>query len=205
MPKRICRKTKTKEWSRSKIKLSVLLWTQCFYKWKPKLKPKPKQKLHVETTAVADAAAVILLHLHQFQLSNYHLQFQFQFLPRQDVQLDKIELMEHVYGTLFLYQWVIQIPAHQGSILTETEAVFHLHSHQPLLIHQFQWPYAPQDITVMDKEGAMLQSQFHLQPAQLGTSLTEMEFVLQFMNQFFAYLDIVMDQEVAFQSLLKIN
>jgi hypothetical protein len=203
MPKRICRKTKTKEWSRSKIKLSVLLWTQCFYKWKPKLKPKPKQKLHVETTAVADAAAVILLH--QFQLSNYHLQFQFQFLPRQDVQLDKIELMDHVYGTLFLYQWVIQIPAHQGSILTETEAVFHLHSHQPLLIHQFQWPYAPQDITVMDKEGAMLQSQFHLQLAQLGTSLTEKEFVLQFMNQFFAYLDILMDQEVAFQSLLKIN
>jgi len=57
----------------------------------------------------------------------------------------------------------------------------------------------------MDKEGAMLQSQFHLQLAQLGTSLTEKEFVLQFMNQFFAYLDILMDQEVAFQSLLKIN
>jgi len=43
--------------------------------------------------------------LHQFQLSTQvHLQFQFQFLPNQDVQLDNIELMEHVYGTLLLYQ-----------------------------------------------------------------------------------------------------
>ena len=57
----------------------------------------------------------------------------------------------------------------------------------------------------MDKEGALLQPQFHLQPAQLGTSLTEMEFVLQFLYQFFAYLDILMEQEVAFQSLLKMN
>ena len=57
----------------------------------------------------------------------------------------------------------------------------------------------------MDKEGALLQPQFYLQPAQLGTSLTEMEFVLQFMNQFFAYLDILKEQEVAFQSLLKMN
>jgi hypothetical protein len=87
----------------------------------------------VETTAVADAAAVILLHLHhhQFQLS-YQVQFQFQFLPNQDVQLDNIELMEHVYGTLLLYQKVIQIPAHQGSILTDTEIVFHLQTQQPL-------------------------------------------------------------------------
>lgn len=97
----------------------------------------------METTAVADAAAVILLHLHhhqcmyhqhhQFQLSyQVHLQFQFQFLPNQDVQLDNIELMEHVYGTLLLYQNLIQIPAHQGSILTDTEIVFHLQTHQPL-------------------------------------------------------------------------
>jgi hypothetical protein len=87
----------------------------------------------VETTAVADAAAVILLHLHhhQFQLT-YQVQFQFQFLPNQDVQLDNIELMEHVYGTLLLYQKVIQIPAHQGSILTDTEIVFHLQTQQPL-------------------------------------------------------------------------
>lgn len=89
----------------------------------------------METTAVADAAAVILLHLHhnQFQLSyQVHLQFQFQFLPNQDVQLDNIELMEHVYGTLLLYQKMIQIPAHQGSILTDTEIVFHLQTQQPL-------------------------------------------------------------------------
>jgi hypothetical protein len=58
----------------------------------------------------------------------------------------------------------------------------------------------------MDKETALLQPQFQIQPAQLGTSLTEMEFVLQLMYQLFAYLDLkVMEQEVAFQSLLKIN
>jgi len=111
--------------------LSVQLWTQCFYKLKPKLKPKPKLKLHAEMTAVADAA-VVIPH-HQFKLSyQVHLQFQFQFLPNQDVQLDNIELMEHVYGTLLLYQNLFQIHAHQGSILTDTEIVFHLQTQQPL-------------------------------------------------------------------------
>jgi hypothetical protein len=58
----------------------------------------------------------------------------------------------------------------------------------------------------MDKETALLQSHFHLQPAHLGTSLTEMEFVLQMMYQLIAYLDMkVMEQEVAFQSLLQLN
>ena len=58
----------------------------------------------------------------------------------------------------------------------------------------------------MDKETALLKYQFHLQPAHLGTSLTEMEFVLQLMYQLFAYLDMkVMEQEVAFQSLLQLN
>ena len=58
----------------------------------------------------------------------------------------------------------------------------------------------------MDKETALLQTQFHLQPAHLGTSLTEMEIVLQLMYQLFAYLDMkVMEQEVAFQSLLLIH
>jgi hypothetical protein len=90
-------------------------------------------------TAVADAAVVIPHHHHmyhqhhQFQLSyQVHLQFQFQFLPNQDVQLDNIELMELVYGTLLLYQNLFQIPAHQGSILTDTEIVFHLQTQQPL-------------------------------------------------------------------------
>jgi len=58
----------------------------------------------------------------------------------------------------------------------------------------------------MDKETALLQPQFHLQPAHLGTSLTEMEFVLHLMFQLFAFLDLkVMEQEVAFQSLLQLN
>jgi len=57
----------------------------------------------------------------------------------------------------------------------------------------------------MDKETALLQPLLHLQPAHLGTSLTEMESVLQFINQLFAYLDLkVMEQEVAFQSLLQL-
>ena len=87
----------------------------------------------METTAVADAAVVNHHHHHQFQLSTQvHLQFQFQFLPNQDVQLDNIELMELVYGTLFLYQNLFQIPVHQGSILTDTETAFHLQTHQPL-------------------------------------------------------------------------
>lgn len=112
----------------------MLLWTQCFYKLKPKLKPKPKQKLHVGMTAVADAAVVIHHHHHhhKVQLSLLQLQFQFQFLPNQDVQLDNIELMELVYGTLLLYQNLFQIPVHQGSILTDTETVFHRQTQQPL-------------------------------------------------------------------------
>ena len=58
----------------------------------------------------------------------------------------------------------------------------------------------------MDKETALLQPQFHLQPAHLGTSLTEMGSVLQLMYQLFAYLDLkVMEQEVAFQLLLQVN
>lgn len=58
----------------------------------------------------------------------------------------------------------------------------------------------------MDKETALLQPQFHLQPAHLDTSLTEMEFVLHLMFQLFAFLDLkVMEQEVAFQSLLQVN
>jgi hypothetical protein len=58
----------------------------------------------------------------------------------------------------------------------------------------------------MDKETALLLTQLHLQPAHLGTSLTEMESVLQLMYQLFAYLDLkVMEQEVAFQSLLRLN
>jgi hypothetical protein len=60
-----------------------------------------------------------------------------------------------------------------------------------------------QDFTVMEMETALLQAQFQLHPANLDTSMTEMEFVLQLMYQFFVYLDIqVMEQEDAFQSLL---
>ena len=83
----------------------------------------------METTAVADAAVV---NHHHHLSTQVHLQFQFQFLPNQDVQLDNIELMELVYGTLFLYQNLFQIPVHQGSILTDTETAFHLQTHQPL-------------------------------------------------------------------------
>jgi hypothetical protein len=55
----------------------------------------------------------------------------------------------------------------------------------------------------MDKETALLLNQFHLHPAHLGTSLTMMEFVLQLINQLFAYLDTkLMEQGVACQSLL---
>ena len=58
----------------------------------------------------------------------------------------------------------------------------------------------------MEMETALLQPQFQLHPANLDTSMTEMEFVLQLMYQFFVYLDIqVMEQEDAFQSLLHQN
>ena len=58
----------------------------------------------------------------------------------------------------------------------------------------------------MEMETALLQAQFQLHPANLDTSMTEMEFVLQLMYQLFAYLDMkVMEQEVAFQSLLQLN
>jgi hypothetical protein len=60
-----------------------------------------------------------------------------------------------------------------------------------------------QDFTVMEMETALLQAQFQLHPANLDTSMTEMEFVLQLMYQLFVYLDMqVMEQEDAFQSLL---
>ena len=55
----------------------------------------------------------------------------------------------------------------------------------------------------MEMETALLQAQFQLHPANLDTSMTEMEFVLQLMYQLFVYLDMqVMEQEDAFQSLL---
>ncbi len=57
----------------------------------------------------------------------------------------------------------------------------------------------------MVKETAFVQPLLHLQPAHLGTSMAELETVLQLMYQLFAYLDLkVMEQEVAFQSLLQL-
>jgi hypothetical protein len=59
---------------------------------------------------------------------------------------------------------------------------------------------------MMKMETALLQTQFHLQPDHLGTSLMEMAFVLHLMFQLFAFLDIkVMEQEVAFQLLMQVN
>ena len=112
--------------------------------------------------------------------------------------------MENVYGTQLLrYQQLFQIPVHKGSILTETGDVFHLQTQQLLYIHQFQWVNVHQDFTVMEMETALLQAQFQLHPANLDTSMTEMEFVLQLMYQLIVYLDMqVMEQEDAFQSLL---
>lgn len=212
MPKRICRKTKTKEWSRSKIKLSVLLWTQCFYKWKPKLKPKPKLKLHVETTAAADAAAVSHLHINPLQLYiQAHLQFQFQFQHlklQEDAQLDNISLMEPAFGMLFLFHPPLELPAHQDLQLMKMEPVFQFLHHKSLWVPQFQFLLALKDGTMMEMETALLQlmllhQYMHLHNAHLDTRPTEMETVLHLMFHIFASPDTkLMDKEVAFQLLL---
>jgi hypothetical protein len=126
-------------------------------------------------TAVADAAAVNHHHHHQYlqsqKLFPAHLQLIFQYHLHRDVQLDNIELMEHAYGTLLQYQLVFQIHAHQDSSLMDMEAAFLNQIHQPLLVHQFQFLLAPQDITVMEMEIALLQNQFHPHHAQLDISL----------------------------------
>lgn len=88
----------------------------------------------------------------------------------------------------------------------DMEAAFHLQTHQPLLVHQFQYLLAPQDITLMEMEIALLQLQFHPHHAQLDISMTEMEIVLHLMFQIFVLLDMkAMDQEAVFQSLLLLN
>jgi hypothetical protein len=163
-------------------------------------------------TAVADAAAVNHHHHHHHQflqsqkLFPAHLQFLFQYHLHQDVQLDNIDLMEHAYGTLLQYQQVFQIHAQKDSTLMDMEAAFLLQIHQPLLVHQFLFLLAPQDITVMEMEIALLQHQFHPHHAQLDISLTEMEIVLHQMFHKFVLLDLkVMELEAVFQSLLLLN
>jgi hypothetical protein len=163
-------------------------------------------------TAVADAAAVNHHHHHHHQflqsqkLFPAHLQFLFQYHLHQDVQLDNIDLMEHAYGTLLQYQQVFEIHAQMDSTLMDMEAAFLLQIHQPLLVHQFLFLLAPQDITVMEMEIALLQHQFHPHHAQLDISLTEMEIVLHQMFHKFVLLDLkVMELEAVFQSLLLLN
>jgi hypothetical protein len=79
-------------------------------------------------TAVADAAAVN--HHHQYLLFQNlllfhpHLQLLFQYHLHRDVKQDNIKLMEHAYGTLFKYQLMFQIHAHQDSSLMDMEAAF---------------------------------------------------------------------------------
>ena len=88
----------------------------------------------------------------------------------------------------------------------DMEAAFLNQIHQPLLVHQFQFLLAPQDITVMEMEIALLQNQFHPHHAQLDISLMEMEIVLHQMFHKFVLLDlIVMELEAVFQSLLLLN
>lgn len=88
----------------------------------------------------------------------------------------------------------------------DMEAAFLLQIHQPLLVHQFLFLLAPQDITVMEMEIALLQHQFHPHHAQLDISLTEMEIVLHQMFHKFVLLDLkVMELEAVFQSQLLLN
>jgi hypothetical protein len=88
----------------------------------------------------------------------------------------------------------------------DMEAAFLNQIHQPLLVHQFQFLLAPQDITVMEMEIALLHNQFHPHHAQLDTSLMEMEIVLHQMFQKFVLLDLkVMELEAVNQSQLSLK
>ena len=134
MLKKICKKTRTKDYLQSKIKLNVLQWIQCYYKFKLKLKLKQKLKLHVEMTVVADAAVANLHHHHHHQehFTLVHLQFQFQiFQVHQDVHLDNTWVMVHAHGILYQILWN-QI-VHQDSTLMDMETVF-----QPQQLIQLQ-------------------------------------------------------------------
>ena len=88
----------------------------------------------------------------------------------------------------------------------DTEAAFLKKIQQPLLIHQFHPLLAPQDITVMEMEIALLQYQNQTHNAQLDTSMMEMEIVLQKIFQLFVLLDLkVMKLEAVYQSQLSLN